>query len=90
MTDMAQQQGGVYVQGTFSEPMSAQHNFARQFDLDHPRASMARYNQIMHQHTKQQLDSFTGDVRRRSSASFDGPATLSNQPSVESVSSTGS
>lgn len=34
---------GVYVTQNFSEPMTAQHNFANQFDLNQPEAAMSSY-----------------------------------------------
>lgn len=34
---------GVYVSGNFSEPMSAQHNFANEFDLEDPNKAMSVY-----------------------------------------------
>ena len=33
----------VYVIDDFSEPMSAQHNFVNNFDLDHPEDAMSAY-----------------------------------------------
>jgi hypothetical protein len=33
----------VYVTDDYSEPMSAQHNFANHFDLDHPEMAMTAY-----------------------------------------------
>lgn len=35
---------GVYVRDNFSAPMSAQHNFANQYDLDNPTQSMSIYS----------------------------------------------
>ncbi|KZF20338.1 hypothetical protein L228DRAFT_270417 [Xylona heveae TC161] len=61
--------GAVYVNGDFSEPMSAQHNFQNHFDLDHPVQAMHLYNRIMHQHTKRQMEKATDSMRRHSSAS---------------------
>ncbi|KAF2087571.1 hypothetical protein K490DRAFT_16958, partial [Saccharata proteae CBS 121410] len=55
----------VYVRDDFSEPMSAQHNFANQYDLDNPHESMSVYARVMHEHTKHQLDMATNSARRR-------------------------
>lgn len=33
----------VYVTENYSEPMSAQHNFVNNFDLDHPEQAMSAY-----------------------------------------------
>ncbi|OAL00070.1 hypothetical protein IQ06DRAFT_294430 [Phaeosphaeriaceae sp. SRC1lsM3a] len=64
-----QQRQQVYVSEGFSEPMSAQHNFANAFDLDNPEAAMSAYQRIMHEHTKRQLSTATDSARRRSSSS---------------------
>ncbi|KAF2023686.1 hypothetical protein EK21DRAFT_80280 [Setomelanomma holmii] len=69
MSAMTQQRQQVYVSGDFSEPMSAQHNFANNFDLDNPDAAMSAYQKIMHEHTKRQLNTATDSARRRSAAS---------------------
>ena len=37
------QSSSVYVSGEFSEPMTAQHNFANQYDLDNPNQAMSVY-----------------------------------------------
>ncbi|KAH7054206.1 hypothetical protein B0J12DRAFT_539398, partial [Macrophomina phaseolina] len=57
---------GVYVRDNFSAPMSAQHNFANQYDLDNPTQSMSIYSRVMHEHTKHQLENATSSARRRS------------------------
>ncbi|KAI8933155.1 hypothetical protein NX059_009796 [Plenodomus lindquistii] len=66
MTDNRQQ---VYVSDGFSEPMTAQHNFANSFDLNDPEQAMNSYQRIMHEHTKRQLTTATDSARRRSGAS---------------------
>lgn len=37
----------VYVTDNFSEPMTAQHNFANNFDLDHPEDAMSAYQRYV-------------------------------------------
>ncbi|KAL5114744.1 hypothetical protein ACEQ8H_007361 [Pleosporales sp. CAS-2024a] len=74
MPAMAQQRQQVYVSDGFSEPMSAQHNFANHFDLDNPDAAMSAYQRIMHEHTKRQLTTATDSARRRSAASEASPS----------------
>jgi hypothetical protein len=83
MSAMTQSRQQVYVSGDFSEPMSAQHNFANNFDLDNPDAAMSAYQRIMHEHTKRQLSTATDSARRRSGAS-----STADLRSLESVSST--
>ncbi|KAF2113549.1 hypothetical protein BDV96DRAFT_523077 [Lophiotrema nucula] len=78
-------QSSVFVSGEFSEPMSAQHNFTNQFDLDNPDQAMSVYARIMHEHTKRQLSTATDSARRRSST-----ASLDASRSHTSVSSTSS
>jgi hypothetical protein len=78
---MTQSRQQVYVSEGFSEPMSAQHNFANNFDLENPDEAMSAYQRIMHEHTKRQLSTATDSARRRSGAS-------STSGSLESVSST--
>jgi hypothetical protein len=50
MSAMTQQRQQVYVSGEFSEPMSAQHNFANNFDLDNPDAAMSAYQRYVISH----------------------------------------
>jgi len=38
---------GVFVTNGFSAPMSAQHSFASQFDLNHPDAAMNSYQKFV-------------------------------------------
>ncbi|KAK8205454.1 hypothetical protein BKA81DRAFT_289296, partial [Phyllosticta paracitricarpa] len=59
-------EAAVYVRENFSEPMTPMHNFANQYDLDNPQASMHSYNRVMHEHTKLQLERATSSARRRS------------------------
>jgi hypothetical protein len=44
MTETRQQ---VYVSDSFSEPMSAQHNFANNFDLNDPDRAMSDYQRYV-------------------------------------------
>ena len=37
----------VYITDDFSEPMSAQHNFINNFDLDHPEKAMSAYQKYV-------------------------------------------
>ncbi|KAF1954150.1 hypothetical protein CC80DRAFT_493995 [Byssothecium circinans] len=76
---------GIYVNDSYSEPMTPQHNFANTFDMDHPEKAMSSYARIMHEHTKKQLNSATSSARRRSQNSPD-----SSSNSLSSVSSTAS
>ena len=69
MSAMTASRQSVYVSEGFSEPMSAQHNFANNFDLKNPEAAMTAYQKIMHEHTKRQLSTATESARRRSGAS---------------------
>ncbi|KAH7071339.1 hypothetical protein BKA63DRAFT_568476 [Paraphoma chrysanthemicola] len=85
MSAMTQQRQQVYVSEGFSEPMSAQHNFANNFDLDNPDAAMSAYQRIMHEHTKRQLSTATDSARRRSGAS--SSTSSPGAQSLESVSS---
>lgn len=41
------QTSGVYINGEFSEPMTAQHNFANQYDLDNPARAMSLYARLV-------------------------------------------
>ncbi|OCK97157.1 uncharacterized protein K441DRAFT_548209 [Cenococcum geophilum 1.58] len=79
------QPSGVYIYGDFSQPMSAQHNFSNQFDLENSHQAMSVYARIMHEHTKQQLNIATSSARRRSQG-FN--PTLSAKSSVGFISST--
>ena len=83
MSAMTQSRQQVYISEGFSEPMSAQHNFANTFDLNDPEAAMSAYQRIMHDHTKRQLSTATDSARRRSGASSSPGA-----QSLESVSTT--
>jgi arginine/lysine/ornithine decarboxylase len=47
MSSMTQTRQQVYVSDGFSEPMSAQHNFANNFDLDNPDAAMSAYQRYV-------------------------------------------
>jgi hypothetical protein len=47
MSSMTQQRQQVYVSDNFSEPMSAQHNFANSYDLDNPDAAMSAYQKYV-------------------------------------------
>ncbi|KAG9197938.1 hypothetical protein B5807_08784 [Epicoccum nigrum] len=75
----------VYVTDNFSEPMTAQHNFVNNFDLDHPEKAMSDYQRIMHEHTKRQLSTATNSARRRT-----GMTQSKDQDRNGSVSSTDS
>lgn len=77
MTDDRQQ---VYVSDEFSEPMSAQHNFANNFDLNDPEQAMNAYQRIMHEHTKRQLTTATDSARRRSGASSSNNSVSTTSP----------
>ena len=44
---MTQSRQQVYISGEFSEPMSAQHNFANNFDLNDPDAAMSAYQRYV-------------------------------------------
>jgi hypothetical protein len=84
MSTMASSRQQVYVQGEFSEPMNAQHNFANNFDLNDPDAAMSAYQRIMHEHTKRQLSTATDSARRRSGSSSNSDArSLKSEPSTE-------
>lgn len=48
MTDNRQQ---VYVSDGYSEPMSAQHNFANNFDLNDPEQAMTAYQRYVRPNT---------------------------------------
>ncbi|KAF2021403.1 hypothetical protein BU24DRAFT_457385 [Aaosphaeria arxii CBS 175.79] len=74
---------GVYVSGGISEPMSAQHNFTEQYDLENPEKAMSSYARIMHEHTKRQLSTATDSARRRS----EGTSANSSMHSSSSVAS---
>ncbi|KAF1832186.1 hypothetical protein BDW02DRAFT_571341 [Decorospora gaudefroyi] len=80
MSAMTETPQSVYNSDGFSEPMSAQHNFANHYDLDNPERAMTDYQRIMHEHTKRQLSTATDSARRRSGAS-------SSNASVSSTSS---
>ncbi|KAL6704386.1 hypothetical protein ACN47E_008238 [Coniothyrium glycines] len=69
MSAMTESRQSVYVAEDFSEPMTAQHNFANTFDLNNPESAMSAYQRIMHEHTKRQLSTATDSARRRSVAS---------------------
>ncbi|KAF2646572.1 hypothetical protein P280DRAFT_464769 [Massarina eburnea CBS 473.64] len=73
----------VYISDNYSEPMTPQHNFSNNFDLDNPTQAMSSYARIMHEHTKRQLSSATSSARRRSQNTPGSPSI-----SLSSVSST--
>ncbi|ORX92985.1 hypothetical protein BCR34DRAFT_550906 [Clohesyomyces aquaticus] len=77
---------GVYVSGDFSEPMSAQHNFNNQYEMENPHRAMSSYARIMHEHTKRQLNTATNSARRRSAGTSSSMSSESSQGSVESSS----
>ncbi|KAL1602011.1 hypothetical protein SLS59_005177 [Nothophoma quercina] len=79
---MSSADASVYVTDNFSEPMAAQHNFANNFDLEHPEDAMSAYQRIMHEHTKRQLSTATNSARRRT-----GMTQSSDAERAESVSS---
>ncbi|KAF4314209.1 hypothetical protein SLS57_009477 [Botryosphaeria dothidea] len=85
---MSTAHASVYVCDDYSAPMSAQHNFAHQYDLDNPTQSMSIYARVMHEHTKHQLENATNSARRRSQGGSN--ASLSSDSSRGSVSSTAS
>ena len=70
-------EAGVYISDHYSEPMTAQHNFANTFDMSKPEQAVSSYARIMHEHTKRQLNSATNSARRRSQGSTDSSASLS-------------
>ncbi|KAF1986539.1 hypothetical protein K402DRAFT_332147 [Aulographum hederae CBS 113979] len=78
-------QESVYVNGQFSEPMSAQHNFSEQYDLEDPATAMSSYNRVMHQHTKQQLATATNSAARRRTTSNGKTGSISSESSVGSL-----
>ncbi|KAF1363568.1 hypothetical protein EJ07DRAFT_173441 [Lizonia empirigonia] len=82
---MSSTRASVYVTDNISEPMSAQHDFVNNFDLDHPRDAMSAYQRIMHEHTKRQLSTATNSARRRT-----GMTQPTDSERTESVSSTDS
>jgi len=47
MSAMTESRQQVYVSDTFSEPMSAQHNFANHFDLNNPDQAMSAYQRYV-------------------------------------------
>ena len=48
MSAMTESRQQVFVSGDgFSEPMSAQHNFANNFDLNDPESSMSAYQRFV-------------------------------------------
>lgn len=47
-TTFTMSQSGVYISGEFSEPMTAQHNFVNNFDLEHPDEAMSVYARYVH------------------------------------------
>ncbi|SLM37842.1 hypothetical protein LPUS_07828 [Lasallia pustulata] len=78
----------VYVNGDFSEPMTAQHNFQSKYDLDNPLEAMTTYARVMHQHTKSQMDIATRSARRRSpNNAVNTMSSLSTEASVDSQTS---
>ncbi|GME25991.1 hypothetical protein GTA08_BOTSDO01255 [Neofusicoccum parvum] len=85
---MSSAHAGVYVRDNYSAPMSAQHNFTNQYNLDNPTASMSIYSRVMHEHTKHQLESATSSARRRSQGGSN--ASMNSESSRGSVSSTSS
>jgi hypothetical protein len=47
MSAMTESRQSVYVSDDFSEPMSAQHNFANNFDLEDPDRAMSEYQRYV-------------------------------------------
>ncbi|KAJ5022199.1 hypothetical protein PSV08DRAFT_37625, partial [Bipolaris maydis] len=78
MSAITETRQSVYVSEGFSEPMSAQHNFANNFDLNDPERAMSEYQRIMHEHTKRQLTTATDSARRRSGGSNESVSSTSS------------
>jgi hypothetical protein len=74
MTESRQQ---VYVSDGFSEPMSAQHNFANNFDLNDPDRAMTEYQRYVaiDEHDSYQLLTTLGSCTSTPSASSPLPRT---------------
>ncbi|KAF2871264.1 hypothetical protein BDV95DRAFT_607528 [Massariosphaeria phaeospora] len=75
---------------SFSDPVTAQQNFAAQYDVETPSESASSYARIMHEHTKKQLSTATSSARRRSlgaTGSSNSTATISSTGSSLSPSS---
>lgn len=47
MSAITETRQSVYVSEGFSEPMSAQHNFANNFDLNDPERAMSEYQRYV-------------------------------------------
>jgi hypothetical protein len=47
MSAMTESRQSVYVSDGFSEPMSAQHNFVNNFDLEDPDRAMSEYQRYV-------------------------------------------
>ena len=78
MSAITETRQSVYVSDGFSEPMSTQHNFANNFDLNDPERAMSEYQRIMHEHTKRQLTTATDSARRRSGSSNESVSSTSS------------
>ncbi|MCJ1483663.1 hypothetical protein MMC06_003831 [Schaereria dolodes] len=76
-----------YIADSFSEPMTALHNFQNRYDLDNPVEAMSSYARTMHQHTKRQMDSATRAARRRDLDDTSATPSYSSRSSSNSDSS---
>ncbi|KAI9880925.1 MAG: hypothetical protein M1830_009993 [Pleopsidium flavum] len=77
----------VHVNGSFDEPVAAQHDFPNQYDDESPLDAITDYARVMHQHTKRQMDIATRSSRRRSPEGAQATSTRANEWSQSSRSS---
>ncbi|KAI9847955.1 MAG: hypothetical protein M1837_001472 [Sclerophora amabilis] len=76
----------VYINGDFSEPLSAQHNFANHYNMDDPMQAMTSYARDMHRHTKKQME-ISSSASRRSQTGSSFTSSLTPESSQDSVDS---
>ncbi|KAK0356777.1 hypothetical protein LTR91_007587 [Friedmanniomyces endolithicus] len=58
--------------------LEAQDKFAHQFDLSRPENAMKTYQELLHQHTKEQFDSVAATNKRRSADSQAAVASIAS------------
>ncbi|KAI9758424.1 MAG: hypothetical protein M4579_003053 [Chaenotheca gracillima] len=76
----------VLINGAFSEPLTAQHNFTHTYNMEDPLQAMSSYARDMHRHTKKQMETANLQSERHQSPP-DFPPALTAEPSCDSVDS---
>lgn len=67
-----------------SSPLSSQHDFSQNYDMDSPVAAARSYARSMHMHTKKQMEAASRSSRRRGAEAGDAMRSLDNEESQDS------